>query len=40
MMEAITLHLSKNQDYELYPEHRLNNYRGTTKTIHAIGAGT
>ncbi len=37
MMEAITLHLSKIKDLRVMSRTSVEQYRGTTKTIHAIG---
>jgi TolB-like protein/Flp pilus assembly protein TadD len=37
MMEAITLHLSKIKDMRVMSRTSVEQYRGTTKTIHAIG---
>jgi len=37
MMEAITLHLSKIKDLRVISRTSVEQYRGTTKTIHAIG---
>ncbi|HBE41551.1 MAG TPA: hypothetical protein DDW27_10185 [Bacteroidales bacterium] len=38
MMEAITLHLSKIKDLRVMSRTSVEQYRGTTKTIHAIGS--
>jgi TolB-like protein len=37
MMDAITLHLSKIKDLRVISRTSVEQYRGTTKTIHAIG---